>query len=224
MKNISINEEQKLYVIPSGDGYSCLGFDVAFHRAKSMADELGDSSVQPDPANKGTPAGYADYIRAIDAVRASGRKLGLQFDEGTPESVKAIIRAEIGTGRALRFHIGNRETGEVWLEEFDVMGILGRTTGILPAPIILKNSASSGGPILLTGCILRIQDVKTKRDLYRAENYKLPALDIVPAPYPDKPEYTHAVYRNGENQAAFKSLKGAQNYIAFMRGERMRVG
>ena len=37
---IRINREQRLYVIPCGGGYSCLGFDVAKRKTQAVADWL----------------------------------------------------------------------------------------------------------------------------------------------------------------------------------------
>lgn len=151
---------------------------------------------------------------------------GFWFNGDTPRAVKDVIVDN--RNKRVRLHIGDKETGRVWLEEHDVIGRVGRSIGSVNVPLIIEAGEIGGGEIL-THCILAIQDTKTKKWLYRADNFKLPELKIVPQnlsvttkagkPY----KYTHAVVRDNETQANFTSEQKALNYIAFMRGERMRV-
>jgi len=77
MKQVTINAEQRLYVIPSGAGYSCLGFDVAEERLAAVADWLiqqGErspwSTHEAAQGPIGTPERYAFY-RAIMGLCAN---------------------------------------------------------------------------------------------------------------------------------------------------------
>jgi len=144
------------------------------------------------------------------------------FREGTDEKVKSIINAQ-SRARRLRFIYGDKETGDIWLEEYDTIGYIGRSTGAVQIPLLVNNSRSYGGGELSTRSILRILDVKTKQELYRHENYKAPVLTIeTPANAPA--EYPFSVIRDGkECQANFKTRLHAQHYIDFMLGKRMRV-
>jgi hypothetical protein len=92
----------------------------------------------------------------------------------------------------IRITYGNLETGESWLEEFDVEGKLGRASGRMDAlPILLHNRSSSGGGTIPTASILRItKTTKPYEVLYCHPNYKVPSLTM----YPDK-EGMMCVYR-----------------------------
>lgn len=148
---------------------------------------------------------------------------GLYFHPETPQRVRDVLAAEFHTGRRLRLHYGDTATGRVWLEEYDIIGTVSRSTGRIKIPILIFNSRSFGGMGILDNCIVRIQDVKTKADLYAHPKYAPPELRIVAAPYPDKPEYLSGVTRDSELQAAFKSWDAANAYRQFMRGERMTL-
>lgn len=148
---------------------------------------------------------------------------GLYFIEGTAEGVKRVLSNAYQLKTRIRIHLGDVKNGRVWLEEYDVIGRIGRSTGKIKVPLMLARSNSHGGGAILTDCILAIQSVESFRWLYKAENFQLPELSIeTPANMPEG--YTYSVIRDGkETQANFKSRLKAQNYIDFMRGKRMRV-
>ena len=54
---VTVNAEQELYVIPAGDGYSCLGFDVCLERHKAVAGWLRGKGLAPTicPRKRGAP-------------------------------------------------------------------------------------------------------------------------------------------------------------------------
>ena len=60
----SINREQRLYVIKSGSGFSCLGFDVAHKRTLAMAQWLWRADLEP-PARRGTLKAWNTYQAAL---------------------------------------------------------------------------------------------------------------------------------------------------------------
>lgn len=70
----TVNHEQRLYVLDHGTGFTCLGFDVAYDRAVRLAEWAGVQA--PNPALKGTDAGYADYMRCLEGARASHEATG----------------------------------------------------------------------------------------------------------------------------------------------------
>lgn len=59
-KRVTVNKEQRLFVIPCGEGYTCLGFDVCRKRATQLAEEL------PAPL----PKERIDSIKAYHEYRA----------------------------------------------------------------------------------------------------------------------------------------------------------
>jgi len=155
------------------------------------------------------------------------------FEKGTPDGVrKALIGAWMKRLR-VRIFYGNTETGEQYLEDLDVIGKVGRSVGHSKVALMVHNSRSLGGGQIDTDRILRITCTKTKRDLYRADNYRMPVLTEYEMEQPmicgADGEYvlTHAVARNhlchdGEVVARFTSKQRAMNWKAWQLGERMR--
>ena len=89
--NVTLNAEQRLYVIPCGDGYTCLGFD----NARSHADQIAARLQRPDLAfassDHGSLDGYAKYQAAIAAWGRSQLTLQTYFDPGTdPKAARAL--------------------------------------------------------------------------------------------------------------------------------------
>ena len=150
---------------------------------------------------------------------------GLWFSTNTPMQVKNVICHAYDHKLRVRLHLGNVHTGEVWPEEYDVIGRIGRSTGTEKIPLLIKNARSMGGGGILDHCILGIQEVTSKQWLYKANNMQMPSLTITMNPRtsldPDRLQYV--VEKENKNMAAFKTIKQAENYIAFMQGKRMKV-
>lgn len=124
-----------------------------------------------------------------------------------------------------RVHNRKPDPGHTWDDEFMVTGMVGKSTGVKPIPILLANSRSDGGPGILDGCIVRL--IVDRMELYRHPNYHndFDTASVKPSELADQ-GYTHAVVPSvgqyaGQEVARFRSLKSAQNYLAFMKGERM---
>lgn len=59
-------------------------------------------------------------------------------------------------GYRVRFHWGNTETGEDWGDVYDVEGTIGRSTGPIKIPLLMKTKSSMGGGAILDHCIVKI--------------------------------------------------------------------
>lgn len=70
------------------------------------------------------------------------------------------------------------EDGIDWLEENDITGRVGLSTGPVKVPLLLYNSNSIGGPSILVGCVARIRESSGGRELYRREDYSQPELTV----------------------------------------------
>jgi hypothetical protein len=140
------------------------------------------------------------------------------YASDTPQTVRDILESARESGRRLRIFYGDAATGRDWMEESDVIGTIGRSTGAVRVPLMIAGARSLGGPQLLDHCIVRILDVATKRELYRHPRYNLPTLEI---DEPATPDYKASVNANGTLHAQFRSAKSAAHYVAFLRGERM---
>lgn len=56
----------------------------------------------------------------------------------------------------VRLFYGDTETGRDWLEQFDSMGRISRSSGPCKIPILLKRRGSRGGPAILDNAIVKI--------------------------------------------------------------------
>lgn len=237
---VTINQEQRLFVIPSGDGYSCLGFDLAFKKLKQLIEYLDirgeyGSPMEAKESEIGTMAQYAMYQQAVShALKANIKETW--FDSDTPFEVRRILERYRKSGELIRVFYGDPQTGRDWLEENESMGRVGRSSGIFKVPLMVE-VGESGGMAILDHCIVRIQDGKTGRDLYRHPAYTVPEMEIrsvegITASWHQvkKPKlltemgYTHGVWVKDEkgeftNHANFKSYGKACRYVAFMAGE-----
>lgn len=239
---ITINEEQRLFVFKHTDHVSCMGYDVVFKTCRELERRIKKLSILPkgvslvlvEESEIGTLAQYQHYRELLEIV--GNRKLGTWFDYDTPTKVRNILEHYRAEGGRLRLFYGDRNTGRDWLEENDMMGRISRSTGKLQIPLLIAEG-EHGGPGILDSCIVRLLDADTREELYRLKNYHLPEMEIrslegqlahlhVSAPPKLLTElgYTHGVWvceKNGEfsNHANFKSYGKAAQYVAFMAGE-----
>ena len=75
--------------------------------------------------------------------------------ETAPEVVNVLERVRLNHIR-VELHYGDVQTGRDWNETYDVTGSLGRSTGPIKVPILLKTRRSSGGGAILDHCIVKI--------------------------------------------------------------------
>lgn len=81
------------------------------------------------------------------------------YHNETPDKVVEIIeeaRLSVRTIR-LRFCFGDPETGRDWEEIYDTTGYIGRSTGSIKIPLLIKKITSTGGGGLLDHCIVKIE-------------------------------------------------------------------
>lgn len=142
------------------------------------------------------------------------------LNENTPSRVSTLLNNLKMSQQRIRLVYGDTDTGKDWLEEYDVIGTIGCSTGINKIPLLVKNSRSTGGGSILDHCILKIVDVKSKRVLYQHEKYVSPDFTIQYGTSTGH-GYNYAVLCNGSVQANFKTEKQAKNYIDFMLCKRM---
>lgn len=144
------------------------------------------------------------------------------FNDKTNDAVKRVITSAYNSKQRIRIVYGDSETGRDWLEENDVIGTIGRSTGTIKTPLLISNSRSFGGGAILTDCIVKIVDVKTKRVLYVNPKYTIPTLVKCESQHND---YMYDVYHSQKGEiklhARFKTEKKADNYIQFMHCKRM---
>lgn len=103
-------------------------------------------------------------------------KNGTAYHFETPDRIVTILEEARQSSRSirLRFCFGDLETGKDWEETFDTTGYIGRSTGSIKIPLLLKKITSSGGGSILDHCIVRIEKKVSGgsyREVYRHPNY-----------------------------------------------------
>ena len=144
-KEITVNNEQRLYVIPCDGGYSCHGFDVVERLISSYAQESG----LPLPVGQaGTPERYAQYLQLCRDMYEIHEKTGKRFNcELVPEFIgREGERVEVETldGEKYRFYIG-------------------KSTGHIPIHLEIKRRDSTGGGACLPSIYKKIRFVGGRR-------------------------------------------------------------
>ena len=140
------------------------------------------------------------------------------FSDNTNEKVKQVLTSCYNRKNRIRIVYGDITTGKSYLDEYEILGYVGKSTGVKPTPLLISNSRSFGGGSILTGSVLKIVDTKTKQVLFKHENYIMPVLTKEISSHS---AYLYDVIYNGELVARFKTEKQANNYIDFMQCKRM---
>lgn len=141
---------------------------------------------------------------------------GTSYDARTPDEVVAILENARQTRTRLHVSLGDSESGRDWLEENDVYGFIGRSTGSIKIPLLIHNRKSSGGSGLLDHCIVRIRTSAGGRILWQNPGYHHGRLEIrqktEPVTTPDGRMLTVTVIRDGKERAAFESIEQARRW------------
>ena len=156
--------------------------------------------------------------------------VALRLKDGKMEDYTKTVNADlinillscIRNKNRIRIWYGDTKTGESWLDEYDVTGVLSRSMGgRFKIPILLHDSRSYWGGAILDSCLVRIDDIATKRTLWKVDNFHCPDFRIVETDgeYPYKVE----VKKDGEDwkaDASFQDKTRAQKWVDFMTGKR----
>jgi len=147
------------------------------------------------------------------------------FNDETSDKVKECLEHCYNSKLRIRIWYGDTKTGVSWMEEYETMGTIGRSTGQQKIPLLIKNSRSNGGGGILCHCIIRIDVISSKRTIYKHPLFNVPLLTVATNNDNDtKNKYPFIVLKNNGLQARFKSEKQAKNYIDFMLGNRYTTG
>ena len=169
-----------------------------------------------------------EYVNYDDTWFTYGQNIqneGWKYKEN--EKLWKVLSSLVHSGRRVRIWYGDTETGRSWNEEYEVTGTIGRSNGKIAVPLLIKNSRSCGGMALLDDCIIRIDDIKEKRTIYKSDNFHVEDMKVYEI-FGDA-DYKYQAAKLSEDsgewevQANFKTERQAHNYVAFMRGERYRI-
>ncbi|MCL1960605.1 MAG: hypothetical protein FWG56_02225 [Desulfovibrionaceae bacterium] len=215
MTDVTLNAEQELYVLHQSDGYSSFGFANARERTDQIAGRLGRPDLTFGEQDFGALSGYEKYLAAVHAWQESPLSRQTYFAPATDPKAARVLERCRRDGAKVRLILGDTATGQGWLDEYDVVGLIGRSTGPLKEPLLIEPGASHGGAIL-TACLLAIIEWASGKFLFRHPKYRAPDLLIRRGENEERPwEAIH-----GEQVLArFADIGKAGAYVAFMRGE-----
>lgn len=213
--NATINRDNQQYVIPHGEGhFSTLGFDHAFRETQLLAERLGRPDLVPFEAERGTLS-VLDKRNKLLGLAASSDTLGTWFAPETPVAIQKLVNRLIHSNEKVRIFHGDRTTGRSWMEEFDVIGRVGRSTGTLKIPLLVSEEDNYGRS-LLEASIIRVIRCSDGKNLYRHPGFHVPPMQVVEN---EHPQYAASVLVEGVVEARFKSYAKACHWVAFMTGE-----
>jgi hypothetical protein len=121
-QTVTINEGQRLFVIPCGGGFSCLGFDVERRKTAAICKELNRTAPVAAP---GTLDAYGEYGQALQAAKDSGKRLKCGLHP-------RLIGLE-----------GKRVECTLYGEK--VRFIVGKSTGFIPCHLQIERRGNTGG-------------------------------------------------------------------------------
>lgn len=134
------------------------------------------------------------------------KKVGHLFcDKRTPSKVCTILNDCYNSGSLIKVYLGDTVTGKAWNEENDIIGTVGRTTGIYKVPLLVA-PGECGAPSLLDHCIVAIKDVMTGEYLYTHATFHTSVITIGPS---KEPGYKYSTFTDGEIYGNHKTLADA---------------
>ena len=142
---------------------------------------------------------------------------GTSYSAGTAQVVVDALERARTNGQRVYFRLGDTETGKDWLEENDLCGKVGRSTGNIKIPLLIKTGRSMGGGGILTDCILLL--IVEGVEVYRHSLYQVPQFEIVESGIIGHPIGVQVV--GGGIAANFKTIEQANRWVNFMVGNRM---
>lgn len=221
---IRINTAAELYVIETGHGVSCQGFDNVLRELRLIAARIkGFDWVHQALASvsRGSPEAYQLYQRAVGEIARAGIKTDTWFPEGTCSKVAKVLESARSKGTTLRLWFGDPATGRDSLAEFEVHGRIGRSWGPFRVPLLIDSGGEGlgGGPIS-TDRILRIVDVDSRKVLYQHPSWQLPSIDLCPVTDADMLAAGYRVQAlvDGATHARFWDMPRAAHWLAMMSG------
>lgn len=216
---VTVNGDQKLFVIKNDMGFSCFGFDNCFNDSLQLSQLLNRPDLSPKQEDRGHIKQYNNYQTLLNIARISG-DLGTWFSLGTDAKVKSILNTAINDHSKLRIFYGDSVTGRSWMDEFDMYGRIGRSCGALKIPLLIEDG-EMGGCGILTDRIIKIVKFSKRGGviipfvLFESENFNLPKMEIVENEHPD---YPVSVLCDEVVHARFKTMAKAEKWIKFMNG------
>lgn len=211
--HITLNPSCQAYVLDHGEHVTTMGFKRVHDTLVALVKRL-KLDIVPSAAEIGTLPQLHQYHEALRQAERIKPK-STWFSPGTPVAVRKILEDYRHSGRRIRLFYGDPATGLDWVEENDIVGTIGRSTGTLKVPLLIAPGECSS-PAILDTCIVRLIDADSGGELWRCRNYREPDFRIVNSGVAGRP---WAVQVEGETRSQFPSYAKAAAWVAFMAGE-----
>ncbi len=161
-------------------------------------------------------------MKIIEEKLSNGNTLQYhQLGNGTCYNVKTSVgvveeleKARLA-GIRIRVFYGDQETGRCWMDENDTIGTVGRSSGRIKIPLLIKTKRSFGGGAILDSAIVKL--MVRGRTVYEHPKFNMPTMRVVVSHVPG---YVAGVDFDNSRQANFKTRQQALNYVVFMEGTR----
>jgi len=206
--------QNEMYTIKSGRFASYLGYIQAFDETAELAKRLHKPELEPKSEDYGKDSLLEKRAALLKFAQSTNANMGTWFNAQTPKEVRKILEAARRNGDTLRIFYGHRESGLDWMEQHDVLGRIGRSTGILKVPLLLTHESSTGGPSILDSSIVRIINVSDEEEVYRHPLYHQPKIEIVQKPQEERV----TVKVGGDVHSVYPDIGTAANWVAFITG------
>lgn len=147
---------------------------------------------------------------------------GTAYHINTADSVIRILEYARQNRIRIRLWYGDAKTGRNWMEVYDTIGIIGRSTGTYKIPLLIKNSRSIGGSAILDNCIVKI--TIDKKTVYQHPKFYTSQMEIREASVELKQKgYFFSVFAGDVNIYNCKTRQQAENEILFHMGKRNKA-
>jgi len=146
---------------------------------------------------------------------------GTYYHRETPDGLIELLELARKLNYYVWFRLGDKNTGADWLEENDVTGFVGRSTGEIKIPILLATRRSSGGGAISTGSILKlVVHGGGHNRVWQSSVYQKPELRVeYSAQGTDKGFWN--VRLGVITEARFKTEAKARRWVDFITGRRL---
>lgn len=132
----------------------------------------------------------------------------LFFHPATAPKVKTVLNDCYDNGNVIKLYQGDVATGKAWNEEHDIIGTVGRSTGmngINKVPLLI-GAGEGGGGAILTRCIVGIKDMLTGEYLYLNPKFHTSVVTIGPS---KEAGYKYSTFVDGGLYGNHKTLADA---------------
>lgn len=158
MKLLSVNIDQRLYVMPCGKGTTCYGWDVLDRKARAVAAWLAALDTPNEHAKRAAvtwlaeldknPPGTADHFQICNNILDRASIHCSVFGDRCPaELVPALVGLE-----------GKRVEADYFGERIRFW--VGRSTGWMPAHLRIHSKRSHGGDALLAEHVKNVRVIR----------------------------------------------------------------